>query len=106
MKVEVERISKVEQRLDSVESDLIKNSQQHKEFYEALQNNAINAKEMEVNLKYLRDGMVDIQKTLAVMSAEDGNKWKSAKSDIFKTALTILVTAITVGILSIIKIKG
>ena len=89
-------VCKNESRIIAVEKDVIRNSEQHKEFYAGLKGNDINQARTEVTLNQILSSLQDLRKDMSILTSKPGKNWD-------KVVSAIIGVVVTAGVMYIIN---
>lgn len=85
-------VCKNEHRIASIERDVVRNSEQHKEFYAGIKGNDINQAKTEVTLLQILSSLQDLKKDMSVLTSKPGRNWDKAMSTVIGVVVAAMVT--------------
>ena len=92
---------KHESRFVTIEKDLERNSNQHKEFYQMLKETEVEQARAEVVLEQILASIRELQKDVGKLTDKDGEAWSGVKRKVLDIGVAVFFTAVFAGVLKI-----
>lgn len=86
-----------ESRIASLEADVMRNSQTHREFYDRFEQQRVDTEVAKSNMSNLLTLMTEIKNDVKELKDKPGKRWDTVVGCVISVAVTILVTLALTG---------